>query len=114
MPASGPLIGALRFVAFHRVNEWLHPDCVCGVVFLEIHHVEFVSASFRNVSNGEEVPLGVVESVMVEVKEQVVFIVVNLPHFTEVARLKLCVKEQGSFVDVRDINRFWWRLQILH
>ena len=110
MPTSLPLVCAFCFVAFHRVNKWLHSDRVRGVIFLEIHHVEFVSASFRDVSNGEEVPLRVVESVMVEVQEQVVLEVVNLSHFAEVARLKLCVKEQCSLVDVRYINRFRRRL----
>ena len=112
--ASHPLIGTFCFVAFHRVNEWLHSYCICWVVFLEIHHVEFVSASLGNVSDGEEVPLRVVEGVVVEVQKQVVLAVSKLFHFAEVSRLKLRVKEQGLVVNVRNVNGFGWRLQILH
>ena len=114
MPTPRPLVCAFRFVAFHRVNEWLHSDRVRGVIFLEIHHVEFVSASFRDVSNGEEVPLRVVESVMVEVQEQVVLVVVNLSHLAEVARLKLCVKEESLLVDPADVDWVRRRLKIMY
>ena len=66
-PSSHPLICAFCFILFHRVNEWLHSYCICRVVFLEIHDVEFVSATFGNVSNGEEVPLPISKGVVVEV-----------------------------------------------
>ena len=52
----------------------------------------------------------VVEGVVVEVQEQVVLAISKLFDFTEVSRLKLGVKEQGLFVDIRYVDRFWRRL----
>ena len=63
------------------------------------------------VAHAEEVPLRVVECVVVEVKIQVVLAFFYPFNFSQVARLELCIEKYCLFVNILDVEGLWRILQ---
>ncbi len=67
MAATLPLMGTVMSVLLLRVDKRFHSNCICAFIFLQIVDIEAHRVSFTNVSNGEEVPLRVVECIVIKV-----------------------------------------------
>ena len=65
--ASRPLIWLLFSVLLVWINKGFHAVWVGAFIFLKVHHIELVGEAFLDVSSREIKPLGVVESIEIEV-----------------------------------------------
>ena len=76
---------AILPVLFQRVHERLHSNRVRAVIFLQVIDVKLNGMTFANVADGEEVPLTVVQCVVVEVEVKVVLALPDPFNFSQVA-----------------------------
>ena len=68
--------------------------------------------TFADVPHREKEPLRVVESIMVEVKVQIVLTLLDLFSLPQVSRLELRIEEQCLIIHISDEERFWRRNQL--
>ena len=76
-------------ILLDRVDEWFHANGIRTVILLQVVDIELDSVPLANVANGEEVPLTVGESVVVEIQEEIVLAVSNAFNFPQITRLEL-------------------------
>ena len=100
-------------ILLERVDERLHANGIRTVILLQVVDVKFDCVPLANVSNGEEVPLAVVECVMVKVEEKVVLALSNAFDLAQVARLELSIEEDGLVVDVANVKWLGWVNELL-
>ena len=114
MPTSLPFVRAFSFVAFHWVNEWLHTNCICWIIFLEIHDIELYSNTFCNVTDWEKVPLWVIQGVVIEMHEQVILAFTFFCNLSKIPWLELWIEKDSLFCHFIDVKWLKWWLQIFH
>ena len=113
MATSLPLMRSVLAILLERVDERLHANGIRTVILLQVVDVKFDCVPLANVSNGEEVPLAVVECVMVKVEEKVVLALSNAFDLAQVARLELSIEEDGLVVDVANVKWLGWVNELL-
>jgi hypothetical protein len=72
-------------VVFFAEHKRPHAKAKLRIVLLQIHNVEPMRVSPFYVVHGKVKPLAVVQGVVVEVQVQIVLVVTNSLHFTQVA-----------------------------
>ncbi len=119
MAATLPLMSTIMSVLLTGVDKRFHSNCICTLIFLQVVDIEAHSVSFTNVSHGEEVPLRVVECIMVKVQEQIVLIFFDFLDFSEISGFKLGVKENCLLINIVNVKRlgrilqfFWFKVRI--
>ena len=105
-----PFMRLVNLVLLIGVDERFHANWITAVVFLQIVDVEANSMAFPDVSNWKEVPLRVVERVVIEIQIQIVLALTirNALNFAQVSRLKLRVEEYRLLVYVVYVKRLRW------
>mgnify|MGYP006975818476 CR=1 FL=1 len=104
MPTSLPFMCTILSILLDRVDEWFHANGIRTVILLQVVDIELDSVPLANVANGEEVPLTVGESVVVEIQEEIVLAVSNAFNFPQITRLELWIEKDGFIVYVLDIE----------
>lgn len=69
-------------VLFDWVDEWLHADDVAAVIFLQIIDIEAYRVALADITYRKEEPLRVIQSVVIEIQEKIVFAFSNAFDFS--------------------------------
>ena len=56
-------------ILLDRIDERLHADRVSAVILLQVVDIKFDCVTLAYIANGKEVPLAVVERVVIEIQE---------------------------------------------
>lgn len=103
--ATAPLVRFGILVFLLRKNKRFHANVVRGVILLQIVDIEANRVPLANIAHRKEVPLRIVERVVVKIQKEVVLAVLHPFNLSQVARFELCIEKECFFGYVSDVDR---------